>query len=626
MGRQGVRRDRAGWLAGFLAVAAVAAPLAARVIIVPSSSSRTKSTLKIEPADPANDGLAKLICASPYGGEGNDRIEAVRILPDHSILLSGNFGMTGTYSGGGKGFLVRLKVTDDKTVSPGRRADLPGTLNNVKTDAGGNIYVLLDSAAVYHILPGAREPTKHCVHEGIKDFAVDSNGELLILCAKEIIRYDASWEAEKWKAPFHAYGTGSPQSLSVCGASGVASVIGYGKAHTGRERWSGPFAHGFDRAGKNIWTLWDQKPDKQLSKKDGGNGLTADTCGTIARTGADGRMHLALHAENELSICTRDPKDSDRPIDKAVFKGVHQDNPGKGFRGSAKRTSVAFRVDAATGELQKGTWLCAWLREGKSASYLHVTDLVTDEKGRLFTAGGTQFGGPTKDPWYFKEGGYKGGGFLSVFDGKLKMLQSGFFTQTAFYAVDAAHGYAVVGGLVMSGRSNPETPLNVYQPIQRGIAGGLVDAYFAVFVTGPHGTPQALPTKAAPAPADGQDSKSLLAQAMMALENNQPAVAKAKLEAVLSKHPNTSAARQAKVLLAQLAAKPAPTPTPTPTGATSQQDEKAANRLLQKAENYLANRMKPLAKKSLKQLAEKYPKTEAAKRARELLDEHFPDE
>ena len=54
--------------------------------------------------------------------------------------------------------------------------------------------------------------------------------------------------------------------------------------------------------------------------------------------------------------------------------------------------------------------------------------------------------------------------------------------------------------------------------------------------------------------------------------------------------------------------------------------EKQANKLLQKAENYLANRMKPLAKKALKELVAKYPETFSGKEGQRLLDKHFLDE
>jgi len=620
------RHGRLGWrcLCTFLPVALLSVEAAGQRIIWSSSSvSRRDSHVKVKEAEPSNAGLAKMVCASPYGGKGNDKLVAVRILPDRSILLAGNMNMEDAYSGGGEGFLVRLTVQDDQRVTMGNRVALPGTLNRVKTDAKGNIYLLLDNAAVYHIVPGAREPSKHCVREGIIDFGVCAGGELVILHKKEITRYDATWQTEQWTAAPHAYGTNYPRCLDVCPECGVTTVIGYGLAHLGRSRWRGAYAHGIGPDGKTAWTLWDQKPTKQLSKKDGGNDLTADVTGTVARCGRGGQVYLSLYSVNEKNVCTRDPKDSDKKIDKDVFGGTYQDNPGRGFRGSSRRTSVAFRADGETGTLHKGTWMCAWLNEGKSASSLTMTDLTADADGRVYVVGGSEFGCPTKDPWYFQEGGYQGDGFLAVYDNAFQMLQCGYFVQTVVYSVDAAHGYVVIGGAVKYSTENKDLPLRVCRPVQKELAGGLTDGFFAVFATGAHGTPGALPS-AAPAPQPTRtEAAELLAEARAALSAGNRDAARAKVEALLAEHSSGAEADQARALLRKLSAS-ATTPAPKP--ASPADAEKQANKLLQKAENYLANRMKPLAKKALKELVAKYPETFSGKEGQRLLDKHFLDE
>ncbi|HUT01373.1 MAG TPA: hypothetical protein VM031_02880 [Phycisphaerae bacterium] len=624
----GLRR-LAGWIM-FLWIA-VGAPLGARaqIILIPSrfpSEPTEQSKLKVKEAPPANTGPARLICASAYGGKGNDQIVAVRVLPDRSILLAGNLNVGGydEEERGGEGFLVRLTVQDDQTVAAGPRAMLPGTLNKVKADAAGNVYVLLDNAAVYHIVPGAGEPTKYCVRGDIKDFGVDAGGELVVVHGQEITRYDATWQKEKWTATWHAYGTNTPVGVDVCVDSGVACVIGYGAGHTGRGRWNGPFAHGFDRAGKPLWTLWDQEPKKHLSKKDGGNGLTADTVGSLAKAGPGGKVYLSLYAKDEKTLCTGDPKDSGKALDKGVFDGVYQNNPGKGFQGgSSRRTSVVFRVDPATGGLEKGTWMCAWIKEGQSANPVAMYDVAADQQGRVFVVGCSGFGCPVKDAWYHNEGDYQGDGFLSVFDKDFKMLQSGYFHQTHVHAVDAAYGYVVVGGSVKTGRENSELMLKVHRPIQQGLAGGVTDGYVAVFVTGEHGTPVALPRPGA-GPAPDDPAAALLRQARDALAASKPADARAHLQTLLARHPASSQAAEAQTLLKQLEDKPKD-PAATP-GAGADDDEKAADRLLQKAENFLVNRMSSLARKPLKELITKYPKTEAGKRGQQLWDKHFIDE
>jgi hypothetical protein len=622
MERHKLLRSCVGRVLALLAAMGTAGRLAGQARIILPDTPTPSVKAEVKEIEPTNRGLARLICASPYGGKSNDRIVDVKVLPDHSILLAGNLNVPMSTTSAGEGFLVRLTVKDDRTVTAGNRVMLPGTLYKVEADAEGNLYLLLDGAAVYHILPGAREPTKHCVREGIRDFGVDSNGELVVLAGREIVRYDATWQSEKWKATWHAYGTNTPLALAVCPDSGVATVVGFGLAYTGRKRWRGPYAHGFSRDGKLLWTLWDQKPNKQLPKKDGGNDMAADTIGRRARPAAGGKVYLQLYAEGEKNICMRDPNDSDKRIAKSVFEGVFQDNPGKGFRARPPHTGVTFRVDARAGELEKGTWMCAWMKEGKSANRLYMNDVVTDEQGRIFLAGNSEHGCPILDPWCLNEGGYEGGGFLGIFDGDFRLLQCGYFVKAVVLVADAAHGYAVIAGYVAPRVRDPQRPLEAYRPVQKEYGGGYTDGFFAVFVTGPHGTPAALPTAvAAHKMTPEAQAARRLAEARDALTKKKLADARTKLEYLLSRYPQTASARQAKALLEQLDAKPAGTVAKPPAAPAA--DEKAADRLLQKAENYLANRMMSLAKRTLRELLKKYPETEAAKRGKELYERHF---
>jgi len=71
------------------------------------------------------------------------------------------------------------------------------------------------------------------------------------------------------------------------------------------------------------------------------------------------------------------------------------------------------------------------------------------------------------------------------------------------------------------------------------------------------------------------------------------------------------------------APKPAPKPKPKPAPVAKRDSaEQKANKELQKAENFLRNNMKSLAKKYLQKILRDYPKTESAKRADELIMKH----
>jgi hypothetical protein len=70
-------------------------------------------------------------------------------------------------------------------------------------------------------------------------------------------------------------------------------------------------------------------------------------------------------------------------------------------------------------------------------------------------------------------------------------------------------------------------------------------------------------------------------------------------------------------------AKPEPQPKPSLKPAPAEESpEDKADKLLQRAENYLHNRMTSLAAKTLREILQKYPKTAAAKRAKKLMEDN----
>lgn len=617
---------------------------------------------KVEQVAPANTGLAKLICATPYGEKGYDAIRCVRILRDRTILVAGNHQMSegrgtrfmmggiiivpgGGMSDGqfdrGTGFLMRLTVTGDSSITAGPRVDLPGSLDSLKLDNTGRICVQLDGSAVYMIEPGASEPIKYCVRQGIRDFCTDSNGELVLLTKDEVIRYDASWRKEMWKVKIPCHGVNQQSYLAVCGKSGVAVVVGSGKAHNGQSDWRGPYAQGFDREGKNIWTLWDFDPRGQLSKKDGGNGLTAEAWGRAVRMGRDGKVYIQMHTTDNKTVLLQDPTDVSKAISPAIFAGAFESSPGKSYSSHRQTAaSVMFRADPLRGTIEHGTWMNAWLTPDKKANPLEMRDVTTDEQGRTYVVGWSESGCPVKDPWYYDESTYRGHGFLGIFDKDLQMLQCGYFQQTTLASVDAAYGYVVIGGWLLSGSSSKGLNLKAHNPIQKKLSDNAPEAYFAIFSTGDHGQPEALaplagaaavatadpvtpPVPAKTTPAEQAAIELQIAQDL--LDASKFAEGMAKLDYVIARYGDTPAGANAKAIKEALAkdaatlaaAKAAAQPVGSPA------DEKAADRLLQQAENYLVNGLKDLARTKLKEIVKKYPKTKAGQAADKILLKNF---
>ena len=109
--------------------------------------------------------------------------------------------------------------------------------------------------------------------------------------------------------------------------------------------------------------------------------------------------------------------------------------------------------------------------------------------------GCSAFGFPEKKPWFqAPDGGYRGGGFLAAFDGKFKMLQSGYFPGTNVTSVACRNGLIVIAGDAPetaggNDKSKPDSkpvfcPTPVYSPLQPKFGGGKKDGWFAVFQVG----------------------------------------------------------------------------------------------------------------------------------------------
>jgi hypothetical protein len=480
---------------------------------------------------PSNTGPAKLLTASWLGGFGDDELVAVAIAPDMTIVLAGNtvdlslpgvkttvLGPAGTLQKdaadpnkkGQKwvhpsthGFVIRLSIDGQKVLSCTRFGYGMATVRKLRLDDRGNIFILgnagkeLDlgvgaaSAGTFvaGLTPDGSKVTQHIAHANVLDFGLDGNGEAVVLTKAKMTRYAADGKTQKWTVTWKAYGDNRPGAMTVSPDTGVAAVTGYGMTHTGKEPYKDPYGYGFGRDGKPLWSLWNPDPQREKDAKFSTpefktNGLMADTTGHAAAFGADGKIYFMLYADGGNTVCTRDPAEVDRPLDKNVFAGVFQQGPGYGFKGASK-TSVVFRIDAQKGTLEKGTWLCAWINKSR-ANGLSMDAAASDARGRQFLVGNSAFGCPTKDPWYVcKEGGYQGGGYLAIMDANFQMLQCGYFPATTITSVSARNGYAVIAGHVRQ-YEDAETKLEarVHQPLQKTFGGGGRDGFFAVFKMG----------------------------------------------------------------------------------------------------------------------------------------------
>ncbi len=276
--------------------------------------------------------------------------------------------------------------------------------------------------------------------------------------------------------------------MTVSPVTGVAAVVGYGMTKTGHEPYKDPYGYGFDREGKQIWAMWNPDPKKEAGAQFGGNGLMADTTGLSADVDAEGKIYFILKADGGNTVCMRDPTNVDEKLDPEVMRGAFQGGAGYGFHG-ASSTSVIFRIDPKSGKIEKGTWMCAWL-DKQHANGLKINAAAGNEAGLQFVVGGSANGCPTKSPWYVApEGGYKGGGFLAVFDKDFAMQQCGYFPGSDISCVAYNKGTLVIAGSAKKDAAPKDAdaanfPVPIYKPIQENFGGGEKDGYFVVLKVG----------------------------------------------------------------------------------------------------------------------------------------------
>ncbi len=497
---------------------ATRAPAVLLLVLWATAMSVAAEATTAEPPPPADalpgDPLRPL-SLSPLGGLGDDEVVAVAIAPDFTVLAAGNtvdlalpgvpeaiLGPAGTLetavAEGRKkdaphpsthGFIVRTSSDGRKVLAYLHFGYGQATIQRLRLDEHGAIYLSGARTAgggpsgtyLAKLAADGRSLSWMLGVERLQDFAVDRNGDVVALAGTKLTRFAAGDGKELWSAEWSSHGDNRPGAMTLSAQTGIAAVVGYGMTKTGHEPYKDPYAYAFDRAGKPVWSAWNPDPTHECDAKFGGNGLMADTTGHAAGTTEDGKIMLMLYADGGNTVCMRDPADPFKPLPSAVFAGVHQSGPGFGFHGASK-TSVILRLDAASGRIEKGTWMSAWLSP-QHANGLSIDAACGVTALGIVVAGNSASGCPLKEPWFpYVEGSYKGGGFLALFDAEFKLRQCGYFAHSRLTCVAARGGYVVVGGSVQEGEGDDAArdPVKLFKPVQAKLGGGR-DGYLAVF-------------------------------------------------------------------------------------------------------------------------------------------------
>ena len=471
-------------------------------------------------AVPDNGGPLTMITASLLGGDGEEQVTAVAVLGDGTVVAGGScsapFSVAGSKvsaSGQGQGFLATFGADGRLRAL----AFIAQAVVAIQVGPRERLYVR-DSGGQITLIDPLKGQTLGSLAVGPADrpqFAVDSDGAVVAITGKKLARFDASGK-QLWAVSPPAHGDNRLRACTVDPSSGIAVVTGYGMTGTGHEPWKDPYAHAYDRSGTLLWSLWNNPPKEQADSKYGGTGLMADGTGQAVCATGDGGFMIMIAHDGGNAVTTRDPRDAFKPLDKAVFAGSFQDGPGWGMKG-AIMTSVCFRVEGTKGTIEKGTWMCAWLKNHTQANTLRMENCVSDGAGTTYVVGASAGGLPMMKPWFSpRPDEYLGGGFLAAFDRGLALDQCGPFHPGSISAVAVNGGTIAIGGQAegMHGKDKdkdrqpiaPAEQMRLVKPVGQNQVAGNSDAFIAIFHRA--GVAKAAPFKAATAKAGKTDKAS----------------------------------------------------------------------------------------------------------------------
>lgn len=465
-------------------------------------------TAKPSPALPvdalATTGPLRLVTLITLGGRGDDEIVSVGIAPDRSLLIAGNtngyepagvavavLGKDMPVTGGEAdrhGFIARLSPDGRQVLGLTRFGRGQATITRARVGTDGNLLVLGTGRADADLGAG-RGPTAPfvarmtsdgrlswiCYRPGLIDAAESAaqrGDEVVMLHGSRLTRHlQADGGTVGTSMALVSRGPDYAQSVAVDPQTGDAVAMGFSMADVGSRRFRSPYAQAFTRAGSPSWTLWNATGTSAKAVD-----LIGDGMGRQAVFGADGVLRVLVHTDGGNTLFGRDPADPARPLDPAVYTGVHQAGPGYGFRG-AHRLSGIFSVDAH-GRLAKGSWLSSWANQSQASSLI-VEAIAGDAAGRTIAVGSGAEGQPQRTPW-FADAGTKGG-TIALFARDFRLLQCGSFPGARFSAVAERDGWVVVGGRIAMTAS---MRLHPARPFATGPTEGAMAGYVAVFRSG----------------------------------------------------------------------------------------------------------------------------------------------
>jgi hypothetical protein len=434
-------------------------------------------TALMSPCEPFAPGSDLAVCTASYlGSAGADEAGNIAVAPDGSILLGAtaagaNLGSVAkTLLSGGAGAVFRLSADGRKLLSVSRIGE---RVQDLAVEPGrGRIAVVGAPFGVAVLSPDAGEVVWQKPTDGAH-VAIGSDGTVAVL--------------DRAKAQVTLFGDdGSPRGtvaltgvmandVAVHGPSRLVIITGeifYAAAGVRQ-----PLLQAFTYAGASRWKAYGWGENEVSNRR-----LTAGTRGVRVSVGLDGRVYYLGESHGGNTVHQRNPRRLDEAADNVVT-----DEFTFPYNTSAQVTYFA-RFRPENGAFERGQFLLTRERGGAPASGANVFAgaISADERGNVLIGGRLRCCFEDADKKTVRGLPAWGG---SDTEGFALLVSSDFKTRWTWSSFGRGGGSEMTGVALRAGTAavlglqTGKTPMVTHEALQMTSAGGVSEAYFAIWST-----------------------------------------------------------------------------------------------------------------------------------------------
>jgi len=371
----------------------------------------------------AGAGEEDVVFSTWFGGAEDDRLTALAVLKDGSILVGGDAD--------GEGALIRLSADGRKILSR-RRTD--GPVSDMALAPDGTV-LAAGGFGVVALSPDAQKILwTHPTGGAGARVAAGPDGSAVVLADKRVTVVADGGEARgSWTVK-----GGYVEDVACDPARGRVFVAGFDNKRGHSNPVQVAFVYAYDGGGKQVWKAYGWG-GKEVDDR----GLMADTRGYRLAMGPDGKLYVAGESAGGNTMWGRRAQDLDAKADLLLG-----DKYQHAFNTSSNHITYLGRLDPQTGRDEGGTMLLARV-EGNKGNTIRPRALVVDAEGNLYAGGMSASGCP------ISEGAFGAaeptGAWFCVFDKGFKRLYATTFGNGRTAAIALGPGAVVAVGEAKEG-------------------------------------------------------------------------------------------------------------------------------------------------------------------------------